>query len=408
MREQPALARDDALAMAFLTALALALPVAIAAVSAERAGLALSSLGVYHDGHLYIEIARSFPWPYAAEGASYVGQAPGYPALIALVHAVTPDVWVDWGMAALLAAWLPAAACAPAFYALCRAMGWAPFWPALLFVVANPRWVSLAATPHTEPLAVLFAVLCLTAWARGRLGASAGWLSAAALTRFPALLLGAPLAFDVLVLRRQRDLRRWLWLALPLIAFAAHNLYLALRVPGFSGIWGAHQVFWKASFTWPFAHFFDPVGTWQFLSGTAAFWLTYASLGFYLVAIAVGARRSQAERRMLALWVAVLVLFHVSLAGYIGAWDFTRLVILAWPAALVLVWSPLAPRLPAWGAGGLALAGGVLSVWFALGQTATAIGYQSRAQDYLRDAIERLHEDEPHWIDFERLEREPR
>jgi hypothetical protein len=360
--------RQDLPCLAALCGLALAMPVGIATVSAARAGIPLSALGAYHDGHLYIEIARSFPLPFAAEGMSYVGQAPAYPALIALLHALTPDAWVDWGMASLLASWLPAAASAAAFYALCLATGLAPIWPTLLFVVCNPRWVSVAATPHTESLALLFAVLCLLAYARGRLTACMGWLSLAALTRFPALLLGAPLAFGVRVLRHQTASRRWLQLSLPIVAFALYNLYLFVRVPGFSGIWGAHQVFWEASFTWPFASFADPLGTWQFMAWTAAFWITYASLAFYLVALVLAARRSEGELRMLSLWIGVLVLFHVSLGGYIGAWDFTRLVILAWPAAWLGVWRWVAPRAPVAAVGGVAAVAAVFSVWFALGR----------------------------------------
>ena len=400
-----ALTRADLPALAAVTGLALLLPVGVALVSAAHSGIGPSSLGVYHDGHLYIEIARSFPLPYSADGASYVGQAPGYPALIALFHALTPDAWVDWGAAALLASWIPSALAAAAFYALCKATTSAPLWPAFLFVVSNPRWVSVGATPHTEPLAVLFAILCLAAYARGRLVWCTVWLSLAALTRFPALLLGAPLAFGVLVLRRQRAPGHWAWLSLPLVAFGAFNLYLALRVPGFSGIWAAHRVFWEASFTWPLSLFFDPIRTWQFLAWSAAFWITYASLIFYLLAMAAGRRGAEGDLRMLPLWVGVLVLFHVSLEGQIGAWDFTRLVILAWPAALVSAWRWLEPRIRPAAAGGLALATGVFSVWFALGQTATAIAYQTRAQGYLLDAIERLDDDTPRWIDFERLER---
>ena len=122
-------------------ALALAFQVATAALAAQSAGIPLAHLGVYFDGHLYIEIAKSFPLPYAPEGRHYLGHAPGYPALIALLRQLTPASWVDWGLAALLASWIPAALSASAFHALCRAAGCAPLWPTLLFVVANPRWL---------------------------------------------------------------------------------------------------------------------------------------------------------------------------------------------------------------------------------------------------------------------------
>ena len=58
---------------------------------AHRAGVDLASLGVYFDGYLYVEIAKSFPLPYASEGRIYLGHAPGYPALIYLIEKILPS-----------------------------------------------------------------------------------------------------------------------------------------------------------------------------------------------------------------------------------------------------------------------------------------------------------------------------
>jgi len=400
--------RERIAAMLGLGVLAFGLELAIAALSLRGGALPLPALGVYHDGHLYLEIARSFPLPYAAEGASYVGQAPGYPALIALIRSLTPDAWVSWGLAALLASWIPAALCAPAFYALVESLGWRPFWPTLLFVVGNPRWLSVAATPHTEPLAMLFAILCLAAYQRRRLGACVAWLSLAILSRFPALLLGLPIAFGTLVARRERRPGRVATLALPLVAFGLLNLYLLWRVPGFRGIWAAHQVFWETHWTWPFASLLQPDRTWNFLSGTSAFFLTYASVGVYLLACAATLGSGARERWHLGVWVGALLLFHVCLGGRIGSWDLTRLAILAWPAAVLALWGRFGRRVRPLPVAALSLALLGVGVWFALGQTRLAVAYQTRAQPYLAGAIERLDADEPEWIDFEQRARERR
>jgi hypothetical protein len=397
-----------ALGMAGFALLALAIEVAIALGSLHGGTLPLSALGVYHDGHLYVEIARSFPVPYAAEGASYLGQAPGYPALIYLIRNLTPDAWVDWGMAALLASWIPGALCAAAFYALCADLGWRPFWPTLLFAVANPRWLSVAATPHSEPLAMLFAILCLLAYQRRRLGGCVAWLSLAVLTRFPALLLGLPIAFGTLVVRRERTPARIALLLTPLVAFGIFNLYLALHIPGFHGIWAAHQVHWQTAWTWPFDALLHPGPTWTFLRGSPAFWVTYASLAVYVLACALALGPDERERWPLALWIGVMVLFHVSLGGRIGSWDFTRLAILAWPAAVVAFWGRFGTRARPLPVAALSLSLLATGVWFAVGQTRLAVSYQTRAQPYLAPAIARLDADAPRWIDFERLVRERR
>jgi len=63
-----------------LAAASLALSLATSLFALGPSGVA--ELGVYFDGHFYIEIARSFPLPYAPEGRDYLGQAPGFSALL--------------------------------------------------------------------------------------------------------------------------------------------------------------------------------------------------------------------------------------------------------------------------------------------------------------------------------------
>jgi len=101
---QPLIAPGDRTAAALVVVLALAFHIASALLEARSVGLPLSSLGVFGDGHLYLEIAKSFPLPFAAEGRDYLGQAPGYPALIYLLRVLVPDDLANWGLLALLAA----------------------------------------------------------------------------------------------------------------------------------------------------------------------------------------------------------------------------------------------------------------------------------------------------------------
>ena len=59
--------RDDLPQLALVAALASALHVGVAVAVAARTGIPLQVLGVFFDGHFYLEIARSFPLPYGPE-----------------------------------------------------------------------------------------------------------------------------------------------------------------------------------------------------------------------------------------------------------------------------------------------------------------------------------------------------
>ncbi|HEY8155858.1 MAG TPA: hypothetical protein VII72_17135 [Myxococcota bacterium] len=404
----PWLTRADLRSAALLVALSLCLQIAIAVQVTRATAMPLSWLAAFFDGYLYLDIARSFPLPFSPEGRDYLGQAPGYPALIYLARQLTPLDPVNWGALALATSWLSAALCAGAFHLVCRAAGIAPFWPSVAFVVANPRWLSVAATAHPEGLAMLFVLLTAAAQLRGRTGWAVLWLSLAGLTRFPALLIGAALAFDLLFVQRRRDRRTLALLSLPLLAFAAHNLYLFLRIPGYAGMGEAHSVFWDTHLTWPFAALLENALAW--LRGTAPgpnFALTYASVTFYVVALALGLREREPRLRFLVVWVGAIVLFHVSLAGEWGGFDFARLAILAWPAALLLVWRRVrfsAP--PAAAAAGWAVAG-ALSAAITVNLLADAVRWQRASYPWPVISIRRLEAEQPFWFDFGARYRSP-
>jgi hypothetical protein len=406
--------------LAGVTALALLVPVVAAALGIHGAGRPLSHLGVFYDGHLYIEIARSFPLPFADAARDYLGQAPGYPALVALVRAVTPSQLVDWGGAALIASWIPAALSAGAFYLLCRDVGLSALGPSLLFLLANPRWLVVASGPRPEPLAMLLTIALTRAALRGRLGVAVGLLSALALVRFPALLLGAPLAVCFLLVSGPSTgratstplrpsglelLRRLAWLAVPLAVFGLYNLYLELRLSDFPGIWGAHRIFWDTHLTWPFSSLRAGLARRFWGRDATLYVLTYVSLAFYLLSVLSGFRLHDRRLWFLPLSTAVLVLFHASLSGLTGAWDFTRLVILAWPSALLCICLATPPLQRAVISVPLAFALGIFGFAFARGKIEHTADRQSRVQPFIEEGIGRLDDDEPRWIDFRALHR---
>lgn len=389
-------------------ALALAFHALAGVLGALRAGIPFSELGVYFDGHLYLQIAKSFPLPYAAEGRDYLGQAPLYPALIWLARLVVPAGLAGWGTLAVWVAWLGSAAAAAAFYLLAREVGTRPGWATALFVLANPRWASIAATAHPESLAMPLVILSLLAFSRRRLGLCVTWLSLAALARYPAILLGAPLAWGVLWLRRDLRLRSFAWLSLPIAVMGLFQLYLYFRIPDFAGILEAHRVFWDPEFVWPFQAFVQFADRFHLSFGFQPILLDL-SLLFYLSAIVLGLRRGVGHSTLvLAGCVAIVVLFHVSLSGRPAVNAFPRLVVAAWPAALLVHWRWLAPRLPTIGAGLLAASLGAASLWITTLQVEGAVALQRLRQPYLPRVLEGLERDQPDWVRFGRGARQRR
>jgi hypothetical protein len=387
-------------ALAALFAGALAVHLAAVWSTAAAAGVPASHIAVYFDGHLYLEIARSFPLPYAANGIAYTGFAPGYPALIYLLRLLVPDALASWGALALVASVVPAALAAVAFHLLCRELGIGSLWPSMAFVAVNSRWLSVSASAHSEPLALCLALLCFVAHLRGRFGLAVVLLALAGLTRFPALLLGPALAYDVLVRQQRRDLRTLAWLGVPPLAFGLFVAYLHLRIPSYPGLAAAHGVFWQAEVTWPFATLVEIAAPSLWGRGSFAFELTYLWVGLYLLSIAVGLRPSEAPRRFLALWVAAIVLFHASLSGIIGAWAFRRLVLLAWPAALLILWRAGGERLPRSVLAPALAALVAFGTWLTVRDVSDVVARQAGGHPFLVQAIARLDVDPPHWVYF--------
>jgi hypothetical protein len=391
--------------LALCAALAGGLAAVTSLLAASDSAMAPGALGVYFDGHLYLEIARSFPLPYGTGAVDYAGHAPGYPFATWLLRVLLPDAWVGWGGLLLLAAWIPAAISSVLFYAVCRELGAPALWPTLLFVLGNPRMLTLTGSAHAEPLAMALALAGLLAFLRGRLGWCVAWIALAGFTRFAAFTLLAPIALGVVLRRRGLRLREAALLAVPPLLFGIYVLYLHARMPGFVSLADSHRVFWATHFTWPFASLiksFDPA-LWS--TTHPSFQVTYATLVFYLGALAGGVwlsmRSARPEAWLLTGWVATVVGMHVCLAGVLGAWDFVRLAALAWPAALAILALGVGREFPRAAVAAIALTLAAGDLIFARAQVAEAVRYQQLTQAWFLPAtIQDLDSNAPRWSDF--------
>ena len=112
--------REDRVPLALVVVLAASFHVVLGSLAIGPLELTYSNFGLFYDGHLYIEIAKSFPLPFGSGARDYMGHAPGYPALIALVR---------WG-SAVLNGWrgcpLPQSISLTALLATNRARGLSP------------------------------------------------------------------------------------------------------------------------------------------------------------------------------------------------------------------------------------------------------------------------------------------
>ena len=376
------------------------LAISLATVWIALGAGSVPQLGVYFDGHFYIEIARSFPLPFSPEGLDYAGQAPGFSAALYLARLATPDA-LGWGVLALGVTWLTSVSAVLAFYLLCRELEVPALAASLTFLLLNSAWPLVSSAAHPEPLAITFALLCFVAHLRGALGWSVFWLSLAVLTRFPAILLGGALAFDLLIVQRRWRVRTFAWLSVPLAVFALHNLYLFWRIPGFTGIWDVHQVHWVTEWTYPFAAM---IREWSAMGERALFQrpVVYGAAAFYLFTTIAGFRPSERRYWWLAVWTGLVLLLHVSLTGRPGVASFLRLSLLAWPPALLIAWRMLPARVPLSLVAALCSVLGLLGVWISYNQIRAAVYAQNNTL-WMRAKLARVDSDDPRWVDFKEI-----
>lgn len=362
--------------------LATAAMAVLAAVTAAKAQRPLAELSVYFDGHLYLEIARSFPWPLEPGGLIYSGQAPAYPLLIHLLHATG----LGWGHSALIVSWVCTGAAAGFLSILARELGLPRTGTVALYFAAYPYVSIVGATAHPEPLALAAATGAAVYAMAGAWRTSMLLLTVCVLARFPALSL-LP-AFALLSWPSSRTALAWL--AAAPIGLGLWNAWLRWRVPGFKNVLQAHGWFWRPHLTWPFSSFlFYPVEPYNG-------WACALLVGSVFAALFTNVR----GRWAWAAWVAAFAGFHLCLSDQWAVSAFARLAMLAWPAAVLLLCAanPFPRLVPV-----ACLAALLYVIPWTLNFMTTIVAFQDARLPVMVEIRERLETEEPVWIPAERF-----
>ncbi|NNF10564.1 MAG: hypothetical protein HKN74_09790 [Acidimicrobiia bacterium] len=125
-------------------------------------------------------------------------------------------------------------------------------WFGLAFV-ANPGVFAEINAGGSGAIAWALAVAGILAYLRGRLGAAAAWLAAAALAREAMLLVALGLTVCYWLSRRRLAVQL---LAAPVVAVAGWGVYVRLRLG--EAIWASQS----REFDWPFLGFVEAAGEW--------------------------------------------------------------------------------------------------------------------------------------------------
>jgi len=220
------------------------------------------------DGPNYLNIARTLYdvkednplLTYVYEPSYFLVHLPVYPLLIRLFS------FLGYQHSMLFVSIACCAIATVLFHRLCRDV-WKipqPGFLTLVFLFLPPRWLLYRGAGSTESTYLLFLLLSMSAFERGRVGRASLWGGLATLTRIPGLML-VP-AFGVLLLQRKRW-REIPWLALialPLALYfgfcwtrtgnylhylSVHSDKLAPKVPfGFIGTFFAQGLYHQVEF----------------------------------------------------------------------------------------------------------------------------------------------------------------
>jgi hypothetical protein len=258
-----------------------------------------------------------------------------------------------------------------------------------LIALALPWLLALQANPLDRRAAAMAGLIS---------GWCAGSLAAASLTRHAALLLAAAVTIDALL--RRRGVAALVPLAASAAAWALLNVYLTLSVPGFGGIWRAHDVFWPGmGFTWPLTSLAGHATKMRWSVDAAL--MVYGLLVLYLSAVAIGvARRRDRPFLVLPICTAAILLFHLSLTGVLGVIDLPRLTILAWPFSLLILVRQIPRRFTNRAVATSCVLLGPLGWWSANRQITSAVSFQTLRYPFVLESASTLDDDRPNWLHF--------
>lgn len=220
----------------------------------ERLGEVYVKPNLGHDGRLFY-IAAHDPFILDADAYHDLFERPVYRAQRVLlpVLAAPALVFGEWPLVwwMLILNLLAVGGGTYATARLADELGLSP-WFGVAFV-ANPGVFAEINAGGSGAIAWALAVAGILAYVRGRLGAAAAWLAAAALAREAMLLVALGLTVCYWLSRRRLAVQL---LAAPIVSVAAWGIYVRLRLG--EAIWASQS----REFDWPFVGFIEAAGEW--------------------------------------------------------------------------------------------------------------------------------------------------
>lgn len=309
-------------------------------------GLSCRTLPLLYDGHIYLLISKSFPFPYhdvhkifpAYKNSEYfTGWFPLFPFLIYLAS----FFFRNFLLSALVVSQVASSAAVVLFHRIAKRKLPAPMLATVLFCFFPPTWLLVGSLAFSESVLVCLALAAFDRFETGRTFQAVFLTGLALITQKSGFLL--LLVFLCSLIARFGRAGLWkfgvyLW---SLVAPALMQVYFYLL---FGELWInvriQREIFAASIFRLPFESMIRGLGSpTQIFQGQ--FWLRKAAIGlsclFYTGVLALSYKRLPKKDWPLIFWLAVVLIFHLSLGGIWAYYAFPRFMTLAAAPALLLV-----------------------------------------------------------------------
>jgi hypothetical protein len=314
---------------------------------AGSTGMEWRNLALLYDGHVYMLISHYFPILYP--NVSFTGWFPVYPFLIFLADLLFSDPRVSAIVVSVMAGSLSVVL----FYHLAREFTPRPLLSAVVFCCFTPTWLLTSTLAFVESVFACLFIGTVISLQKGWTKSAVALAGLTIVTQKSGILI-LPTILLFLVwrngLRGLRQFAPFVSCLIPVLLLQGYLYYLfddplanvhALRQPG------AYPELFALPFTAMISGLLDHD---QIFRGH--FWLRKSllalSLSFYVTCFAAYWIRPSRFERLLIVWLGVVLLFNLSLAGHWAYYGFPRFMTAATPPAILIAINrlrlPVSPR----------------------------------------------------------------